>query len=278
MSLSGFARRAVHRACPGLATLGERFIVRRERRDRVRGGHTFAVLKWTTPEPQQFTHQSIRRSAPSRRYVETRARRSATPCTLSARRRRSDPARLGFQPRADARAPSVPIDRRATASPRPDRRGHFKNKPLPRCDPVCINDRLTRHTRVQFADPAVKQTTRRGRRSPTACASRRRPRRTPRPRPWGLDRCRVSVRDCREQRHGAFPGAHGVQGHRGPLLAGLEEEIAIWAGTSTRTRLASRRRTTPRCSRRTCPRRWTFCPTSCRTLLPSRPTSSASAA
>lgn len=54
MSLSGFARRAVHRACPGLATFARPYAA-----NVATVSEEDSFLKWTTPEPQQFTHQSI---------------------------------------------------------------------------------------------------------------------------------------------------------------------------------------------------------------------------
>ena len=70
MSLSGFARRAVHRACPGLATFARPYAA-----NVATVSEEDSFLKWTTPEPQQFTHQSILAAPVTKVRRDARARR-----------------------------------------------------------------------------------------------------------------------------------------------------------------------------------------------------------
>mgnify|MGYP007055444890 CR=1 FL=1 len=138
MSLSGFARRAVHRACPGLATFARPYAA-----NVATVSEEDSFLKWTTPEPQQFTHQSILAAPVTKVRRDSRAARAPRGVC----RPRGGPrgsarltARVARTRRAD------PIDRG-----RPDRRAIIENKPSPRwmlCSqtPFRMNVRLTSHT------------------------------------------------------------------------------------------------------------------------------------
>ena len=114
ISLSGFARRAVHRACPGLATFARPYAA-----NVATVSEEDSFLKWTTPEPQQFTHQSILAAPVTKVRRDARARRRHRAVYVVRAEEAFSPARLGFQPRADA-------TRRPDRSRRPDRRGHRK--------------------------------------------------------------------------------------------------------------------------------------------------------
>ena len=70
ISLSGFARRAVHRACPGLATFARPYAA-----NVATVSEEDSFLKWTTPEPQQFTHQSILAAPVTKVRRDARAKR-----------------------------------------------------------------------------------------------------------------------------------------------------------------------------------------------------------
>jgi hypothetical protein len=117
MSLSGFARRAVHR--PGLATFARPYAA-----NVATVSEEDSFLKWTTPEPQQFTHQSILAAPVTKVRRDARARRRHRAVYVVRAEEAFSPARLGFQPRADA-------TRRPDRSSRPDRRA-IENKPSPR--------------------------------------------------------------------------------------------------------------------------------------------------
>ena len=54
MFLTGISRRAVHRACPGMTSFARPYAA-----NVATVSEEDSFLKWTTPEPQQFTHQSI---------------------------------------------------------------------------------------------------------------------------------------------------------------------------------------------------------------------------
>lgn len=98
MSLSGFARRAVHRACPGLATFARPYAA-----NVATVSEEDSFLKWTTPEPQQFTHQSILAAPVTKVRRDARARRMyravyvvrAEAAFSPARTRRADPIDRG---------------------------------------------------------------------------------------------------------------------------------------------------------------------------------------
>ena len=119
MSLSGFARRAVHRACPGLATFARPYAA-----NVATVSEEDSFLKWTTPEPQQFTHQSILAAPVTKVRRDSRAARAPRGVCVRAEAPRS-PARLTARVARTRRAD--PIDRA-----RPDRRAILENKPSPR--------------------------------------------------------------------------------------------------------------------------------------------------
>ena len=104
MSLSGFARRAVHRACPGLATFARPYAA-----NVATVSEEDSFLKWTTPEPQQFTHQSILAAPVTKVRRDARARRRHRAVYVVRAEEAFSPARLGFQPARTRRAD--PIDR-----------------------------------------------------------------------------------------------------------------------------------------------------------------------
>jgi hypothetical protein len=119
MSLSGFARRAVHRACPGLATFARPYAA-----NVATVSEEDSFLKWTTPEPQQFTHQSILAAPVTKVRRDSRAARAPRGSVVRAEAPRS-PARVTARVARTRRAD--PIDRA-----RPDRRAIIENKPSPR--------------------------------------------------------------------------------------------------------------------------------------------------
>ena len=121
MSLSGFARRAVHRACPGLATFARPYAA-----NVATVSEEDSFLKWTTPEPQQFTHQSILAAPVTKVRRDSRAARAPRGVC----RPRGGPrgsarltARVARTRRAD------PIDRG-----RPDRLCHHRKQTLATLD------------------------------------------------------------------------------------------------------------------------------------------------
>ena len=110
ISLSGFARRAVHRACPGLATFARPYAA-----NVATVSEEDSFLKWTTPEPQQFTHQSILAAPVTKVRREARAKRGHRTVTVLCADAVFSPARLGARPSRTRR--TDPIGRGA-----PDRR------------------------------------------------------------------------------------------------------------------------------------------------------------
>lgn len=118
MSLSGFARRAVHRACPGLATFARPYAA-----NVATVSEEDSFLKWTTPEPQQFTHQSILAAPVTKVRRDSRAARAPRVGVVRAEALRS-PARLAARRARTRRAD--PIDRGDPIG------AAIENKPSPR--------------------------------------------------------------------------------------------------------------------------------------------------
>lgn len=114
MSLSGFARRAVHRACPGLATFARPYAA-----NVATVSEEDSFLKWTTPEPQQFTHQSILAAPVTKVRRDSRAARAPRVGVVRAEALRS-PARRARTRRADPTDRGDPIG------------AAIENKPSPR--------------------------------------------------------------------------------------------------------------------------------------------------
>jgi hypothetical protein len=137
MSLSGFARRAVHRACPGLATFARPYAA-----NVATVSEEDSFLKWTTPEPQQFTHQSILAAPVTKVRRDSRAARAPRGSVVRAEAPRS-PARVTARVARTRRAD--PIDRA-----RPDRQPSSKTNPRHAGSSsqtvFRMNVRLTSHT------------------------------------------------------------------------------------------------------------------------------------
>lgn len=67
-TLSGIARRAVHRVCPGAVVFTRPYAA-----NVATVSEEDSFLRWTTPEPQQFTHQAILASPMTKVRREQRA-------------------------------------------------------------------------------------------------------------------------------------------------------------------------------------------------------------
>ena len=96
MSLSGFARRAVHRACPGLATFARPYAA-----NVATVSEEDSFLKWTTPEPQHFTHQSILAAPVTKVRRDSRAARAPRGVCVRAEAPRSPGHRIPPRPNVE---------------------------------------------------------------------------------------------------------------------------------------------------------------------------------
>lgn len=138
MSLSGFARRAVHRACPGLATFARPYAA-----NVATVSEEDSFLKWTTPEPQQFTHQSILAAPVTKVRRDSRAARAPRGVC----RPRGGAAQLRAAHRAGrAYATRGPDRSRATRSSLPSSKTNPRHAGSSSQTPFRMNVRLTSHT------------------------------------------------------------------------------------------------------------------------------------
>jgi hypothetical protein len=119
MSLSGFARRAVHRACPGLATFARPYAA-----NVATVSEEDSFLKWTTPEPQQFTHQSILAAPVTKVRRDSRAARAPRGSVVRAEGRAA--------PRGSPRGSRVRDARTRSIEGDPIVFAIIENKPSPR--------------------------------------------------------------------------------------------------------------------------------------------------